>query len=171
MGEEETLRLGQKAEQELSREGNGQSRWFLYQRGSGKWEQDKKESKAQSTLVCVSGTPTSLALLECGGWAVRCKRQGSLSGLWQTSVNLWEPVRTVAGLSRPLGACQDRGRPGSDLREPVRTMAGLSQPQRACQDHGRPQSTSRALGSRSILCVVGSGEAELVLAQQPEVVS
>ena len=129
MGEEETLRLGQKAEQELSREGNGQSRWFLYQRGSGKWEQDKKESKAQSTLVCVSGTPTSLALLECGGWAVRCKRQGSLSGLWQTSVNLWEPVRTVAGLEATSGSLSGPWKASVNLREPVRTMAGLSQPQ------------------------------------------
>ena len=85
-------------------------------KGSGKWEQDEKESKARSALVCVSGTPTSLALLECGGWEVRRKRRGSLSGLWQA----WSRLQ------------------------------GL-------------------WASRSILCVVGSREAEPVLS--PEVMS
>lgn len=79
------LGLGQKAEQELSREGNGQSRWFLYQRvwevGTG-WEGNRHDPR-----WCVSGTPTSLALLECGGWEVRCRR-GSLSDCGRPGVDL-----------------------------------------------------------------------------------
>ena len=45
MGEEETLGLGQEAKQELSREENGQSRWFLYQRGLGSGNRVTKRAR------------------------------------------------------------------------------------------------------------------------------
>lgn len=90
VGEEETLGLGQKAEQELSREGNGQSRWFLYQRGLGSGNRMRKRAR-HDPRWCVCQGPQQVWHY----WNV-------VGGKWDARGE--EACQIVAGLESTSGA-------------------------------------------------------------------